>query len=227
MVTTAGTVLSVNVGGVRTFEYNGRPAKSAIWKSPALGRVAARGVNLVGDDQADRKAHGGRDKAVYAYAVEDARWWQQEIGRSLAPGEFGENLTTEGIELNRVLIGERWQIGTTVLEVSEPRIPCWRLGVRMSDKMFPRRFTEALRPGPYLRIVVEGDVGAGDEIRVVEKPDHDLTIRDVFRIYTRDHDEVARLLAVPQISESWRRWADGWLQRAKDRSVDADGPGCC
>ena len=223
MATTPGTVLSVNVGIVRAFEYNGRPAKSAIWKSPALGRVAARGVNLAGDDQADRKAHGGLDKAVYAYAVEDARWWEQEIGRPLAPGEFGENLTTEGIELNHVLVGERWQIGTTVLEVSEPRIPCWRLGVRMNDKMFPRRFTEALRPGPYLRIVVEGDVGAGDEIRVVERPDHDLTIRDVFRIYTRDRDEAARLLAVPQISESWRRWADDWLQKAKDRPTDADG----
>ena len=84
MATTPGTVLSVNVGIVRAFEYNGRPAKSAIWKSPALGRVAARGVNLAGDDQADRKAHGGPDKAVYAYAVEDARWWEQEIGRSLA-----------------------------------------------------------------------------------------------------------------------------------------------
>ena len=227
MATTPGTVLSVNVGIVRAFEYNARPAKSAIWKSPALGRVAARGVNLAGDDQADRKAHGGPDKAVYAYAVEDARWWQQEIGRPLAPGEFGENLTTEGIELNHVLVGERWQIGTTVLEVSEPRIPCWRLGVRMNDKMFPRRFTEAVRPGPYLRIVVEGDVGAGDEIRVVERPDHDLTIRDVFRIYTRDRDEVARLLAVPQMSESWRRWADDWLRKAKDRPTDADEPGCC
>jgi len=227
MVTTAGKVLSVNVGTVREFEYGGRPAKSAIWKSPAVGRIAARGVNLAGDDQADRKAHGGPDKAVYAYAVEDARWWEQEIGRSLASGEFGENLTTEGIELNHALVGERWQIGTTVLEVSEPRIPCWRLGVRMNDKMFPRRFTEALRPGAYLRIVVEGDVGAGDEIQVVERPDHDLTIREVFRIYTRDRHEVDRLLAVPRMSESWRRWADDWLQKTKDRPAGAVEPGCC
>lgn len=227
MASTAGKVLSVNVGSVRVFEYGGRPAKSAIWKSPALGRIAARGVNLAGDDQADREAHGGPDKAVYAYAVEDARWWEKEIGRSLAFGEFGENLTTEGIELNHALIGERWQIGTTVLEVSEPRIPCWRLGVRMNDKMFPRRFTEALRPGPYLRIVVEGELGAGDEIRVVERPDHDLTIRDVFRIYTRDRDEVVRLLAVPQLSESWGRWAGDWLKEAKGRPTDAAKPGCC
>ena len=227
MATSAGKVLSVNVGTVREFEYGGRPAKSAIWKSPAVGRIAARGVNLAGDDQADRKAHGGPDKAVYAYAVEDARWWEQEIGRSLAYGEFGENLTTEGIEVNNALIGEHWEIGTTVVEVSEPRIPCWRLGVRMNDHLFPRRFTMALRPGTYLRIVVEGDMGAGDKIRVVERPDHDLTIRDVFRIYTRDRDEAERLLAVPRMSESWRRWAGDVLQKAKGRPTDAAEPGCC
>lgn len=227
MVTTIGKVLSVNVGTVREFEHSGNPAKSAIWKSPAVGRIAARGINLDGDEQADRKAHGGADKAVYAYAVEDIRWWQQEIGRSLAYGEFGENLTSEGIDVNNALVGERWEIGTTVLEVSEPRIPCWRLGVRMNDKMFPRRFTKALRPGTYLRIVTEGNVGGGDEIRVVERPDHDLTIRDVFRIYTRDRDEAERLLAVPQMSESWRRWADDLLQKTKGRPTDASGPGCC
>jgi MOSC domain-containing protein YiiM len=93
--------------------------------------------------------------------------------------------------------------------------------------MFPRRFTEAMRPGTYLRLVVEGEVGAGDEIRVVERPDHDLTIRDVFRIYTRDHDEVERLLAVGQMSESWRRWAADLLQTAKGRPTDGAEPGCC
>ena len=217
MATTVGKVLSVNVGTPREFVYGGRPAKSAIWKSPAVGRIAARGVNLEGDQQADRQAHGGPDKAVYAYAAEDARWWEREIGRSLSYGEFGENLTTEGIEVNDALVGERWGIGTAVFEVSEPRVPCWRLGVRMNDKMFPRRFTEALRPGTYLRIVVEGEVGAGDEIRVVERPDHDLTIRDVFRIYTRDRDEVGRLLAVPQMSDSWKGWAEHLLQKARGK----------
>jgi MOSC domain-containing protein YiiM len=227
MATPEAKVLSVNVGGVREFDYNGRPAKSAIWKAPVLGRVAARAVNLAGDDQADRQAHGGPDKVIYAYAIEDTRWWEQEIGRALAYGEFGENLTIEGIDANAALVGDRWQIGSLVLEVSEPRIPCWRLGVRMNDKTFPRRFTEALRPGAYLRLIVEGDVGAGDEIRVVERPDHDLTIRDVFRIYTRDRDEVDRLLAVPQMSESWRRWARDLLQKAKGRPTEAAGPGCC
>jgi MOSC domain-containing protein YiiM len=227
MATPLGKVLSVNVGTAREFEYNGRPARSAIWKSPVLGRVAARGVNLAGDDQADRAAHGGPDKALYAYAVEDARWWEQQIGRALVYGEFGENLTTEGIDVNDAVVGERWQIGTVVLEVSEPRIPCWRLGVRMNDRRFPRRFTEALRPGAYLRIVVEGDVGAGDEVHQRERPDHDLTVRHVFRIYTRDHAEVERLLAVPQMSEAWRRWATDWLQNAKGRHTDGAEPGCC
>ena len=227
MGTTTGKVLSVNVGAVREVEYGGRLAKSGIWKSSVTGRIAARGVNLAGDDQADRKAHGGPDKAVYAYAIEDSRWWERELGRSLAYGEFGENLTTEGIDVNNALVGERWAIGTTVLEVSEPRIPCWRLGVRMNDKLFPRRFTAALRPGSYLRIVVVGDVGAGDEIRIIEKPDHDLTVRDVFRIFSRDRGEVERLLAVPRMSESWRRWASGLLQEAKVRPAENAEPGCC
>src|SRR2546422_5429271 len=138
MATPAGKVISVNVGNVREFDYGGRPAKSAIWKSPMSGRVPARGVNLAGDEQADRKAHGGPDKAVYAYAIEDTRWWERNIGHALGYGAFDENLITEGIEVNDALVGERWQVGTTVLEVSEPRIPCWRLGVRMNDKMFPR-----------------------------------------------------------------------------------------
>src|SRR5258708_26984307 len=216
MATSAGRVLSVNVGSVREFEYGDRLARSAIWKSPAVGRVAVRGVNLAGDDQADRKAHGGPDKVIYAYAVEDARWWQQQIGRSLEYGAFGENLTTEGIEVNDALVGERWQIGSVVFEVSEPRIPCWRLGVRMNDDSFPQRFTQAMRPGTLLRIVVEGDVGAGDEIRIVERPDHDLTVRDIFRIYTRDRGEVARLLAIPKLPGSWRGWAEHLLQTARD-----------
>ena len=208
-------VLSVNVGGVRKFEYRGHPAESAIWKSPVSGRVAARGVNLKGDRQADLEAHGGPDKAVYAYAVEDQRWWEREIGTSLSYGVFGENLTTERIEVNDAIVGERWGIGSAVFEVSEPRIPCWRLGVRMNDETFPRRFSKAMRPGTYLRIIVEGDVGAGDEISVIERPDHDLTVRDVFRIYTRDRHDVARLIAVPQLSESWRGWAEHLVERSR------------
>jgi MOSC domain-containing protein YiiM len=207
MIANGATIVSVNVGRTRQFEYEERAVQSAIWKNPVTGRIAVRGVNLDGDEQADRRAHGGPDKAVYAYAIEDTRWWEKQIGRPLSYGNFGENLTTQGIDVNDALIGEHWKIGSTVLEVSEPRVPCWRLGVRMNDKLFPRRFTEALRPGSYLRIVVEGDVGAGDEIRIIERPNHTMTIRDVFRIYTRDHAEVETLLSIPQLSESWKRWA--------------------
>ena len=219
MEVTRGTVLSVNVGGVRQFDYRGRPAVSAIWKSPVMGRVAARGVNLEGDDQADRKAHGGPDKAVYAYAIEDAQWWAEELGRSLEFGELGENLTTEGIEVTNALVGERWEIGSTVLEVSEPRVPCWRLAVRMEDNGFPRRFTKTGRPGAYLRIAVEGELGSGDEIRIVERPDHDLTIGDVFRIYMRDRQEAERFLTVPQLSSSWQQWAERWLEKRKENPI--------
>jgi len=217
-------ILAVSVGLPRTFDYHGRPAKSAIWKTPVSGRVAARGVNLAGDDQADRGAHGGPDKAIYAYAVEDARWWETREGRPFAYAEFGENLTTEGIDVNAAFVGERWAVGSTVLEVSEPRVPCWRLGVRMNDPGFIRRFTEAMRPGTYLRIVSGGDIGAGDEIKVVSKPDHTLSVRDVFRIYTRDRGEVSRLLEAPQMSEAWRRWAKDTLAR-KAVAAGEEGPG--
>src|SRR5438093_143761 len=213
MATDAGRVLSVNVGGVRKFDYRGHPAESAIWKSPVSGRVAARGVNLEGDRQADREAHGGPDKALYAYALEDEQWWERELGLPLLYGVFGENVTTEGIEVNDALVGERWRIGSAVFEVSEPRIPCWRLGVRMRDETFPRRFTKAMRPGTYLRIVVEGDVGAGDEISILDRPDHDLTIRDVFRIYARARQGVSRLLAIPHLSDAWRGWAKHLVER--------------
>lgn len=212
----SGTVLSVNVGGIRQFDYHGQPATSAIWKSPVTGRVAARGVNLEGDDQADREAHGGPDKAVYAYAIEDLRWWQEELGRDLEYGQFGENLTTEGIEVTGALVGERWEIGSALFEVSEPRVPCWRLAFRMEDNTFPKQFTQVSRPGSYLRISAEGDVGAGDEIRIVGRPDHDLTIGDVFRIFTRDRDEAQRLLQVPELSMAWRRWAARQLERQSD-----------
>ena len=227
MVLARGMLLSVNVGGIREFDYHGRPAVSAIWKSPVRGRIAVRGVNLEGDDQADREAHGGPDKAVYAYAIEDTRWWEEELGRSLEYGELGENLTTEGIGVTDALVGERWEIGSAVFEVSEPRVPCWRLAVRMEDQLFPRRFTQVGRPGTYLRIVREGDVGARDEVRVVERPDHDLTIGDVFRIYSRDRDDAGRLLSVPDMSSSWQGWAERVLEKQKGRQAEPAPPGCC
>lgn len=212
----AAKLISINVGTPREFEYKGRTAISAIWKSPLTGRVAAKGVNLDGDDQADREAHGGFDKAIYAYAMEDLQWWEQQIEQNIEHGQFGENLTTQGLDVNNALVGERWQIGSTILEVSEPRIPCWRFGVRMNDKTFPKIFTQALRPGSYLRIIQEGDVGTGDEIKIIEKPQHYLTIKDVFRIFTKDRDEAERLLEVERMSDAWKAWACKQLGKTRN-----------
>ena len=160
-----GRLLAVNVGAVRQIELAGQARTTAIWKLPVSGRVAVRGVNLVGDDQADRHAHGGPDKAVYAYAREDYAWWERQLDRTLDPGMFGENLTTERIDLTDALVGERWRVGSAVLQVTSPRVPCWKLGVRMGDPRFPARFAAAGRPGAYLAILEEGEIGAGDRSR--------------------------------------------------------------
>ena len=137
------TLVSVNVGRPRSVEWRGRSVTTAIWKAPVAGAVAIRGVNLLGDDQADRRVHGGPDKAVYAYAVEDYEWWAATAG-PLGPGTFGENLTTRGIALGDCAIGDRWHVGGAVLEVAQPREPCFKLGIRMGDDGFPERFEVAI-----------------------------------------------------------------------------------
>ena len=210
-------VASVNVSGQRTVEWLGRPVTSAIWKQPVGGPVSVRGVNLAGDDQADRHAHGGPDKAVYAYAVEDYRFWRDHERIAIEPGLFGENLTLVGVDVSGARIGERWQIGSLVLEVSQPRIPCYKLGMRLGDQMFPRRFAAAGRPGAYLRIVREGLVAAGDDVLIVFRPEHDITPRLVSRAYHTDRDLLPRLLEIPELSESWRDWAARMLEGAGAR----------
>src|SRR5919199_255991 len=182
----AARVVSVNVGAPRTVAWRDGTVTSAIWKQPVEGRLAIRGVNIDGDDQADRTAHGGPDKAIYAYALEDYAWWAVELGRTLQPGAFGENLTVSGLDVSHAQIGERWQVGTAVLEVSQPRIPCYKLGIKMEDPRFPPRFAAAERPGAYLRIVEEGTVAAGDEVRILSRPEHGLTSALVSRAYHTD-----------------------------------------
>ncbi len=207
-----GRILAVSVGQPRPIDHNGRPTETAIWKTPIDGPVRAVGVNLVGDDQADREAHGGHDKAIYAYADEDRRWWEGELGRPVEVGGFGENLTTEGRDLGRVVIGERWRIGTVLVEVSEPRVPCWKLNRRMDDDRFIQRFNAAGRPGAYLRIIEEGELQAGDEIVPIEVPDHGLAVGDVAAMY-RDREGVERLLEVEAVSEAWKSWARSTIER--------------
>lgn len=209
-------VLSVNVGVPRPAPYRGKRVMTAIYKAPVAGPVALHGVNLAGDDQADRSVHGGVDKAVYSYASEDYEWWGAELGRDpLAPGTFGENLTTAGIDLGDSLIGERWRVGATLLEVSEPRFPCFKLGIRMGDQKFLKRFAAARRPGAYLRIVEEGELAAGDAIEVVSRPAHEVTIGLFAEAYLGDRALLAELLAAEALSPSWRAWIEERLGRAQ------------
>lgn len=199
-------VLSVNVGPIRDVPWRGELVRTAIWKHPVQGRVALRGVNLDGDDQADRQVHGGRDKAVYAYAHEDYDAWQEGYGIATAPGLFGENLTVEGIDLRQSIVGERWEVGSAILEVAQPRLPCFKLGIRMNDPRFPKRFQTEGRMGAYFRILREGDVGAGDAIEIVSRPEHGVTLADMVGAL---HDPAkAELLGdVAGLPAFWRRFA--------------------
>jgi MOSC domain-containing protein YiiM len=200
-----GSVLSVNVADIREVAHRGAKVKTGIWKLPVEGPVAVRGVNLEGDDQADRAVHGGVDKAVYAYAREDTDWWEGELGEELPHGAFGENLTLRGVDVTGAVIGERWRIGSVLLEVSEPRFPCWKLGVRFGDPKMLKRFAAARRPGAYLRIAEEGVLEAGDPVEVVSRPGHGLTIAGFAHAFLEDREELPRLL-IPEVAESWREW---------------------
>ena len=199
------SVLSVNVAQIREIPRHGRMVPIGIWKFPVEGRVAVRGVNVDGDEQADRAVHGGPHKAVYAYAREDIDWWQEGLARELPNGVFGENLTVRGLDLGAALIGERWRVGSAVLEVSEPRFPCWKLGVRFDDPKMLKRFAAARRPGTYLRITEEGQLQAGDSVEVISRPDHDLTIAAFAHAFLGDRSQLGRLL-IPEVSQEWREW---------------------
>ncbi len=200
-------MVAVNVGRPREVMAGRRKVTTAIWKEPVRGRVAARGVNLDGDEQADRKVHGGPDKAVYAYAVEDYQWWATELGAPLEPGTMGENLTLTGVDVTGAVVGERWAIGSAVFEVCQPRAPCAKLGLRMGDARFPKLFAAAGRPGAYVRIHGEGDVGAEDDVQVVHRPSHGLTVAEVARARSGGGATLRRLLAAPELADGWLTWA--------------------
>ncbi len=201
-----GDLLAVSVGGVRPVDTGTRSVQTGIWKAPVAGRVALTGVNLAGDDQADRSVHGGPDKAVYAYAVEDTQAWERELGRPLGPGALGENLTTRGLNLSTARIGDRWRVGTALLEVRQTRIPCFKLGLRMGDPTFVKTFAAAGRPGAYLGILEEGEVGAGDQIEVVFRPDHAVTTTLMTDALLHDPALRTRLLEAPALPGFWRDW---------------------
>jgi MOSC domain-containing protein YiiM len=207
-----GFLRSVNVGRPQTTEWHGRQVTSGIWKEPLTGPVEVRGVNLDGDEQADLRVHGGPDKAVYAYSSEDYAWWSAELGRPIEPGTFGENLTIEGVDLDEVVIGERWRVGSVVLEARQPRQPCYKLGMRMGDASFVDRFDAAQRFGVYFSIVEPGVLEAGDAIELLDRPDGIRTVQ--LGTATPDDEAFLSLIAATStVPDVWRDWATRNLAR--------------
>jgi MOSC domain-containing protein YiiM len=186
-------VVAVNVGRAAPLGLGDRVVASGIVKRAATGPVAVGPLGVQGDEQADRANHGGAYKAVYAYAREDVAWWQDRVGRRLDPGAFGENLTLAGVDVTDARIGERWRIGSVELEVSGPRVPCAKLGARMGDPLFPRKFVAAGRPGAYLSVPVPGTLQAGDEVAIVERPDHGVGVGMLYDIALRQPWRLAEL----------------------------------
>jgi len=215
-----GVVEAVNVGAPRPVEVDGHTVWTAIWKSPVEGRVPLRGVNLRGDDQADRSVHGGPDKAVYAYGAEDTEWWERELGRPLGPGAFGENLSVRGLPVSDAVIGERWAVGSTLLEVAQPRLPCFKLGLRMGDPRFLKRFAAAARPGAYFRVIREGDIGAGDTIEVVARPEHGVTSSIVSRAILGEPSLLAAAAQAFELPDALREWMG---ERAEHHAARGSG----
>jgi MOSC domain-containing protein YiiM len=202
-------VVSVNVGRPTPLVTGSRVIESAIVKAPVEGPVAVRGVNLEGDDQADRSVHGGPDQAVYAYASEDIVFWSDVTGLDLGPGAFGENLTTAGIDVSGVRIGERWRIGTVELRVTGPRIPCFKLEARIGVRGFQKQFLHAGRPGAYFAIAEEGELRAGDAVEVVHRPEHDVTPRLIVETMWLDRTRLGEVEpAVPDMLPKLREWYD-------------------
>jgi len=205
------TVRSVNLGTPRTWEWAGI-GRSSIEKHQTPGPVRATTLGLEGDQVSDTVDHGGVDQAVYAFAREDLDAWADTLGQPIRDGLFGENLTTSGYDVNEAEIGERWQVGSTVLEVASVRIPCndfkgWMGESGFDNTAWVKRFTAIGRPGPYLRVVQEGVLAAGDPVEVVHRPGHGVTVSTMFRALTTDQDLLPRLLVV-----------DGLVVEARERA---------
>jgi MOSC domain-containing protein YiiM len=160
-------VVSINVSAGTLIEWQGRRVLTGIFKQPVTDRVLVRKNGLVGDRQGDLTVHGGELKAVYSYSVANYDWWNRELSRVLPPGMFGENLTIHGLDEDAINVGDRFSVGTTILEAVQPRLPCYKLGLRFGDQMMVKRFMRSGRFGTYFRVVREGDVGAGDEVHLV------------------------------------------------------------
>ena len=215
-------LLSVNVSLPKEVPYNDQIITTGIFKEPVSGRVAVRTINVEGDGQADRKVHGGRDMAVYAYPVEHYPYWEQALGRDGFPfGQFGENLTIAGLTEEQVRVGDVLRVGGALLQVTQPRIPCYKLALRMGEGLdFPRRFQDSGRLGFYLRVLEEGEIGAGDAIERVQSAEGSATIAEFIGVYlhqTHDPDSLRHVLASRDLGDAWRTYLEKMLQKAEPK----------
>jgi MOSC domain-containing protein YiiM len=208
-------VISVNVGTPREVEWAGI-GRTAIEKHPVSGLVAVSHLGVAGDQVADTKHHGGLDQAVYAFAREDLDWWEAELGRPIANGQFAENLTTSGIDVNEAEVGERWRVGTVLLEVAMVRIPCndfknWQRVNGYDERAWVKRFAAQGRPGPYLRVIEEGELQAEDELVVVHRPGHGVTVSTMFKALTTDRSLLPELARVENLAAVARHQVEAFV----------------
>jgi len=208
-------VISVNVGTAVDADWAGSLKRTAIDKSATAARVAVQENGLAGDERADMPNHGSLEQAVYAYAREDYDWWQGEMGRDLPDGRFGENLTTLGVDVNGAMLGERWRVGTALLEVTGPRVPCVVFRNWMDEPGWVKRFTAVGRVGAYLRVVEQGELGVGDQVEIVARPET-VTVTESFRAYHGDRELMERIMAFPGHGPRWDLAATRVLGHTQD-----------
>jgi ferredoxin-NADP reductase/MOSC domain-containing protein YiiM len=221
-------LLSVNVGLPRDIEWKGRTVHTAIWKDPVPGRRRVNRLNLAGDGQGDLAGHGGEQRAVFVYQIESHRYWEEQLGRTgLVPGQFGENFTVEALPDDAVCIGDRYRIGTALFEVTQPRVTCYRVGIRMNEPRMPALLTASGRPGFYFRVLEEGEVGAGDAIVKVSDGPERMTVAEINALlYSPDHprDRLERALRIGALSPGWR-WSFEQLLRSPASAAGGGNPG--
>jgi MOSC domain-containing protein YiiM len=206
-------VLSVNVGGPREVEWRGERVRTSIWKAPVAGRVPVRGTNLAGDEQSDLRVHGGAEKAVYVYPHEHYAFWQAELPETtLGFGSFGENLTTSGLLEADVSIGDRLRIGSAEFQVTQPRVPCFKLGLRFGRPDLVKRFLAAGRSGFYLAVVREGELGAGDAIERTPVATPSLSVAEVADLYAGRGAGRERLRFASEVAGLPASWRDGFRE---------------
>jgi MOSC domain-containing protein YiiM/ferredoxin-NADP reductase len=219
-------LVSVNAGLPRDIEWRGRTVHTAIWKDPVQGRRRVERLNVEGDGQGDLGGHGGEQRAVFVYQIESYRYWEQRLGRrDLGHGQFGENFTIEGLPDEEVCIGDRYRIGTALFEVTQPRVTCYRVGIRMDEPQMAALLTSSGRPGFYLRVLEEGEVGAGDPILPIARGPERMTVAQVNALLYSSHhprDQLERALRIPALSPGWR-WSFEALVRSQDAHPGAPG----